>query len=112
MSSDLQRYGHSGHELRTSEARRATREIDRVERGGLVRTSRLDMETDLVMDKNQSITDCAGDAMQNRVRLNRLRSQLEMMDPGSTGDLSLLADTHLIGELGLMADHVRTISRI
>lgn len=110
--SDIQPYNHSSSDLLLRDARRAGRSISRHQAGGQVRRSSIDVETDVVLDKLDSLTAVTGQGMGSVVRVALAQQQAELMAPATSGYLTLLANNHALGVADTAEDHRRNLRRI
>lgn len=102
---------YQGNQPLLRDSRRAGRAISRYQAGGQVRTAAIDVETDVTLDKLDSLTAVTGLAMGAVVRVAQAQKHLEQLAPEASGRLTLLADDHVLGLADIAADHRRVLRR-
>lgn len=107
--SEVMRYQSGG--LLPSDARRSGRAISRMQAGSSVRLSRVDVEVEETIAKEDGYTDAAGSASADVIRLAQLHKQLELTAPEASGRLALIADVHALTMVDLLGDLRRNMRR-
>ncbi|SHH31326.1 hypothetical protein SAMN05443575_3689 [Jatrophihabitans endophyticus] len=102
MSHEMVQYG--GGELYPADRRRAGRSVSRMQGSGAVRQSRMDVETDVTMNKLDNVTMATGSGMRAVITVAQAQQALEQMMPSASGRLAMLADDHALGVADVLAD--------
>lgn len=107
MSGELTRFEHNGGLVR--DARRAGRSVSKYQAGGLVRTTTVDVDTDVALAKVDALTAATGQAMGAVVRIAQAQKHLELLAPEAFGRSAFLADDHLLAISGTLTDLRRSL---
>jgi hypothetical protein len=103
----------SAHQsLLLRDVRRATRDVSRYQATGQVRLTSIDVETDIVLAKVDSLTAVTGQGMSAVTRVAQVQRQLEPHALEASGRMALLADDHALGVLEVLGDHRRALRRL
>jgi hypothetical protein len=71
----------------------------------------VDKETDVTIAKEDSTTSVLAHGMTAVTRVAQMQAQLELMAPGASGRLAMLADFHAMNVAEIAADHQRALRR-
>ena len=100
-----------GRLLSPGDGRRVARAVSRSYAMSAVRSTDIQDETDVMLDKVDATTTLTGHAMGAVVRVAQAQQHLEVLAPGASGRLALLADNHALIVAELQVDHVHALRR-
>lgn len=109
--SQIESFGVGSRLLLSGDGRRVARAISQSHALSTVRSSDVQDETDVTLDKIDAATAVTGHAMGAVVRVAQAQLQMEAMSPAASGRLAMLADNHSLVMADLQADHVRALRR-
>lgn len=99
---------------RTSSAltRRAARTIEGIDVRTSVDAAQADSIVRRAEARSAAITDITGSACSDALRLSKLRSQLELMNPAASSALAALEEINTIALMGVVENAARQLRRL